>query len=87
MPAMTRSISKTDRPLEVAAACSLTASLSSAFSFAPVLVGGMDDVFMSVGSPFAVPRYRCDEDIVVVVVVSVSVSVSAVPACEVRCWG
>ena len=73
MPAMMRRISRTERPFDVATACSLTASLSSDYSFAPVSVGGMDDVFISVGSPFAVPRYRWDEDIVVVVMMLVSV--------------
>lgn len=76
MPPSIRSTSSTDRPFDVAAACSLTACLSSAFSFAPGEVGGIEHAAVSVGAfSFAGRRYRCDEDIVQVVAVVVVVVV------------
>jgi hypothetical protein len=64
-----RSMSSTDRPFDVATACSLTAFLSSAFSCTPMEVGGTEDVVVSVGSSLAGRRYRWDEDIVVGVMI------------------
>jgi hypothetical protein len=65
MPPRIRSTSRTERPLEVATACSLTACFNSAFSCATELVGGMDGVVVSVGVSLAGRRYRCEEDMVV----------------------